>query len=582
MDTWHYIVIGASILLLGFVVGQEYRRRNKRYLALRIIASVITVGCLACVALPIAFNHYISPSDDAIILTNGYSQDSVEHFLEAVNKNTPVFTPETFIEQQKNYRALHVFGYGLSADELSALHNTPVIFHPSNIGTGLTNISWKQTLQPGEKLRVQGGFTNMSATPVKLLLNGLNTFLDSVNIPANTTQSFELSTLPKQSGKAVYNITAIANSKVIEDELVPVEITQQDSLKVMILATSPDFENRFLKNWLSQNSCQVIVRTATSKEKYEREFLNTPSVNFDRITSPLLEKLDVLISDAASFSALSKDEQMAVQARVEDGLGLIIKTDTTLLSSAFYAAYFPVYTQQAKQQQAVSLKFASGETLHVLPFAQTLYIRKQPGIQAIVTDSSLQAVVSNSIYGSGKVMVTTFNDSYNWMLAGNKDSYYSFWSALLDKAAKNKNTYEEGTFSPAMPRVNQLLHTTFTNTGSSVPQPILDESAVYLRQNDDLPFEWAGSYWPVQTGWQSVKTQTNTNSLYIYGPGDWQYIAATDNLNITKQYVLQHENLPANAGGLDEMEQIQVPKIYFFIAFIICCTFLWVEKKFNG
>src|SRR5437879_6002373 len=137
MGNWHYIATGASLLLLGFTCWQEYRRANKRYVMLRIIASIIAVASLACIALPLTYYHSISTSNEAIILTDGYNKDSVKQFADGGYKNTPQLTMQAFTQQQANYKTLHVFGYGLSADELEALHNTTVIFHPSNIGRGI-------------------------------------------------------------------------------------------------------------------------------------------------------------------------------------------------------------------------------------------------------------------------------------------------------------------------------------------------------------------------------------------------------------------------------------------------------------
>jgi len=579
MAGWDYMVIVAGALLLLITCYKEHKRRNKKNLPLRLIAIILATAGLTLLGLNISYKQTVVAENSVIIITDGYNKDSVQFFKEAANKNLPAYTFEDFIASGKsNYKSVHVFGYGLSADELKQLHNIPVIFHPQAIGTGITSIHWQQALHTGEKLQVQGSFNNTANTPVKLILNGLNTMLDSVTIGPNKQQPFQLSAVPKQSGKAVYNITAVAGDKVIEDELLPVEVTAADSLKVLILAASPDFEDNFLKNWLSQNSYQVVVRNTTSKDKYDRSFLNTATANIDKITASTLTSFDVLITDAAAFAALSKDEQTIIQTSVLNGLGMIIKTDTTLPSSSFYAQTFPVYSQPHKVSQNVMLQLTGAGTLHGVTAEQLLYIRPQPGTQALTTDSSAQVLVNSAVYGAGKIAVTTYNNTYSWMLNGNKDDYYAFWSTLLNKVAKGRQQTDI-TLSPAVPVVNHPLHLTFTSNIN--PQPVIGESPVYLQQSVHLPFEWSGTYWPVQTGWQIIKMQNDSASFYVYSADDWQIATAVTKTNATQQYV-QQQQFSSPVDMLQTTEDVPVNKVYFFILLLVCCTYLWVERKFNG
>jgi hypothetical protein len=147
---------------------------------------------------------------------------------------------------------------------LLLLKGQQIIFHPSPVVTGMGSVNWKQQLRKGEVLYVQGTFVNVEASPVTLLLNGFNSIVDSVVIPAQQTKPFLLRTIPKQNGKAVFPIVALRGKDTLEKEPVPVEIVQSNGLKIMILAASPDFENKFLKDWLSQNGYTVVSKTNIS------------------------------------------------------------------------------------------------------------------------------------------------------------------------------------------------------------------------------------------------------------------------------------------------------------------------------
>lgn len=547
---------------------------------MRLAASFIAVASLACIALPITIKQIASTANgEAILLTDGYAKDSITHFLSAENRSIPEYTFDEFSAlENRNFSVVHVFGYGLSSKELQQLKGSPLDLHLSPAGSGITSVNWRQKLQTGEKLRIQGSFENTSPDTAQLVLNGFNTVLDSINIRPGTSQQFELNTIPRNTGKAVYSLTAVKADKVLEEEFIPVEIMQPDSLKVLMLAASPDFESRFLKNWLSQNAYEITARTTISKDKYDKAFINMPPGNVDRLTSSFLDKFDVLVTDASAFSFLSKDEQNAIQSKVQDGLGLIVKADTVLPTS-FYTGLFSLYTAPGKEQQ-ISLQLTGSNKLVPLPAEQPLYIRQQAGSQSLVIDSTLQLLASSTVYGQGKILVTTVNNTYSWMLSGNTGTYFNYWSNLLEKAAKKKSLAGNISISPAFPRIDHMTDViaAMANTSSQLS---VGESVVYLKQNAYLPFEWEGSYWPAGTGWQTVNTSDKITNVYIYDTGDWKYVAANEKMKATKQYVSAQNGTPA-AQTESIAAKVPMSKFYFWIGFIICCTFLWVERKFNG
>ena len=581
MGGWNLVILIISLALLAFVIWQEFRRSNKKNISLRLIAACVAVASLACIALPISISrNVVDNHGEVIIETEGYSADSVSHFLKDENKNIPVYTIEGYnLLDEQNYNTLHVFGYGLTANELSGLKGKNIIFHPSAINTGIVSADWKHILQTGEQLRLQGSYTNNTAQKIKLLLGGLNTVLDSTTIQPNTQSNFELTTVPKNAGKAVYLLTAFADDKTLEEEFIPVDIKQPDSLAVLVLAESPDFENKFLKNWLSQNAFSVTMRTAISKAKFDKAYINASSTDIDKITSPLLDKYDVVITDASALAALSRDEQNTIQTKVEAGLGLVIKTDT-LLQSAFYASIFPLYSPQAKEQQ-VSVKLTGENNYNALPMEQPVYIKETANTQTLAADSSSQALAATSLYGQGKTILTTINNTYSWVLAGNATAYSGYWGKLIDNAARKKTQPVNISFNQPFPRINQQLLINVATAGSNAPSVTIGSSDIYPEQDINLPFTWQGTYWPVQTGWQTITVNNNPQEFYVYDTTDWKYVDAANRLNATNQYVAKQNRQPTQQELTTTSQQVPIPKVYFFMVFIICCTTLWLEKKLN-
>ncbi|MEO6454135.1 MAG: hypothetical protein ABIN97_08695, partial [Ginsengibacter sp.] len=356
---WKLIIIALCVLLLIFLVWKEIKRENKSWMPARLIASALEVISLIFLALPFTINQKQKTSNfnTAILLTEGFNSDSAQKILTA-ERDAKIFTTDrdikafnaayitdvtAFTEGSYNPKAIHIFGYGLNENELNLLNKTPVIFHPAIVENSIINIDWTQKLKPGEPLLVQGRFNNATSLPAKIILTGFNTNLDSVIVAAKYTSCFQLTATPKHLDRAVYSVTVISGNDTLESEPVPVEVKITQPLSILLIAAYPDFENKFLKNWLTKNEYKFAVRTSISKNKYDRQFVNIVPAPIDRITASLLEKFDIIIADASALTALPASDISIIRNYIETkGAGLIVKTDTSGNSSAFYLKSFPL------------------------------------------------------------------------------------------------------------------------------------------------------------------------------------------------------------------------------------------------
>ncbi len=281
MTAVEYSMIAACLLLAIFLVWREVKRTNKSRLWLRIIASVCSIVSLIFLAIPIEYkaNYETFNNNEAVLLTDGYNKDSVDAFLKQ-NNNAVVYTKDAYIQQANDISKLHVFGYGLSKDEWQNMPAANIIFHPSVIGNGITSIGYNKQINSGGMFIVQGKFNNTTGKPIRLTLSGFGVGFDSVVIQPNTLQTFQLSAIPKFIGRAVYTITATVNKHIIEQEQLPFEVSSTQPLKILLLAAYPDFENKFLQNWLAENNYVVASRTTISKNKYSYNYLDTAKFFF--------------------------------------------------------------------------------------------------------------------------------------------------------------------------------------------------------------------------------------------------------------------------------------------------------------
>ena len=307
MISWYHIIIIGACLLLLFLLWNEIVRENRSRVVWRVIASVVAVASLTGMAL-LMVDKRDTPGPvpgEVVLVTAGFHPDSLKNFFEREGKNIPVYaTGQPELHQLQNILAtlitdvsffsgehapgvVHVFGNGLTADELQLLNPVPISVHFPNLAPVIHSVHWTKKIHTGEYLIVQGMFDNHSPKEVKLFLRGLNTTVDSAVVPANSLHDFELQTVPKLTGRAVYALIAVSGKDTLENEPVPVEVEPVDKLNILMLASSPGFENKFLKTWLSQHGYAITTLTAISKNKYDRQFLNTPKATFGRISASL-------------------------------------------------------------------------------------------------------------------------------------------------------------------------------------------------------------------------------------------------------------------------------------------------------
>jgi hypothetical protein len=591
MITWNYIVGGMSLFLLVFLVWKEAARVDRSLRAARIAAVVVLAFSLACLMLPVYFGRVrsVAPKGrEGVLLTEGYDPDSLRQFMQAAKPGEmAVFSGERQLGYgSPDLAKLHVFGYGLSGEQWISLYpssagSPQVVFHSSPLRTGIISANWKQQLLPGERLRIQGTYYSADGKPVKLVLGGMNTPLDSIilfargvaagpahgittgpahgiaadtvhGIAAGVQQEFELSTVPAQVGRAIYHITAGSAGKIedtLEKESIPVEVLPGKALTILLLASAPGFENRFLVNWLSQNGHSVAMRTAISRGKYDKAYLNMAQVALDHLSTSLLDKFDVVVTDAEALRAMAPAELSCLRRQVEEkGMGLIIREDS--LGSGFGV-----------------------------------------GIQALVRDSLSRILVSRNLYGSGKVVSSTLQNTYVKMLSGHSKEYASFWSLIIQKAARDTAPAGRWAFVPALPQVNEPVQVLLQTTDAGIPQGQFGANAVYLGQDALLPFLWRGTYWPGEAGWQSGHTlRGDTCWWYAWGPGDWQGLYRRQRWEDTRRLAAMDSagsGHGSEAGPAVRRADLQgegagsdfIAKGWWYALLFLSCVFLWIEKK---
>jgi len=590
-----YIVITLA-LLLGFILYKEIGRKNKSNLIFRIAASVFAILSLLFIALPISFNRTISTdnSNIAILLTEGYHQDSLDKWksvslfstdIEITKKDKKVqYIPDIdyFLASRPDYQTLHILGYGLESNEIKSLKTKNLIFHPSALENGVNSISWPGKIHSGEQLLVQGRYNNTTGSEVKLILQGLGTNLDSVIIRKETWNDFELKCIPKHLDKAVYSLLTIVDNDTLSREELPVLVKERETLRVLILASSPDFENKFLKNWLSEQGYRVSIRTTISSAKYSTEFLNSRKNDLNRINTTLLNDFDILIGDMSELSHLSSTENQAVQNQVNNGMGLIIKADAAEPGNGFYRKAFILRESKKVIPKTIKLSWEGHSAIKtVLQGGNSIEIIAQYGTQSLVKNASGDILLNSKLSGKGRMLLTIINDSFTWILGNNMEDYSSFWSYILEKAGRKKENVESFAIDN-LPVINKKTGIEFQSETGTIPGIQINKESITFKQHPVMSFLQTGLFWPAHPGWQSIQSESvDTNWFYVFDKNAWNVVKASEKLKNTRIFIKRSEEKITSEKEAIEVYEDTVPSIWFYILFLLCCTYLWLEVKLS-
>lgn len=586
-----YIILAVSLLLFIFLAWKEWKRPSRAHLALRLVAIALAVAALACMIIPVTYSvaEKKGTLNETVLLTPGSPKD-LPAALKTAGKITTdpslasssvEFVPDlsVFLSEHTDITSLQITGYGIDDHEWEMLAGKKmnVAYLAPGLPPGFVKANWPQVIRQGDKLNVYGSYHNPGKDSIKIVLTGLGVRMDSTVIAGDTTRLFRLQCLPVHSGNTVYELHASVNGKILTEEKVPVNILPAVHTKVLFLSSSPDFENRFLTSWLYQNNYPAAIRNTVSQGKYDQQFLNVPSMVLQNITPSLLEKFDVLIADDKALSELNATEAAALKTQLNNGMGLIVQTDSAASLSSFSRPF--AVKKQAVQPAAARSLLLPGAVIRTkpLPAEQWFSILHDPYAQPLVTDEQQSVIVSSRLYGAGRVVLNTAVYTYSWILSGNEENYSAFWSLLINKAARQNQQKSRWQHTSAFPTVDQPTGLVLETAGSQPPVINTDAGELYTTQTPYLPDSWTATWWPAMPGWQTLSF-ADTVSMYVFEKGDWRSARASELISRNTLHAAQQRSILNKQNSVQQQTR-RVPIFIFYLVFLAACAYLWWEGK---
>ena len=594
MYTW-FIAIPITLLLLWLA----WRRPNRQRLALRLVASVVAGISLTLLVFPPTTQQAINPST-AILLTEGYNQDTIEALLQQQEAKPTIYTLETeadnaatltnlytLRQQQPGLQTVHLFGYGLQEQQLHALEGIQLVPHLSDSPAGVRAVKWPQEIKLGEPITVAGKYKSKSKN-TKLYLHAAGQLRDSAEISTDSTYTFNLNYTPKQTGRYVYTLLTKMGEKVDTLGQVPVQVTAQQQLSILLLASAPSFEFKFLKNHLAEQQHKVAFRTTVSKGINQTEWVNMAKADVSRITPKLLQNFDVVITEPQALQSMSAGERATLQRAVtEGGLGVLtIATEpANNRSTSFFTGFQSKRLSQQDTRSTRANWFGSGASINAAPYTLT----STTAVTGLVTEQGNSLLAGAKKAGWGKVAMSFVPQTFPWQLEGKDEVYASYWASLLSAIAKEQ--VKEKFWQVEKPQVPQpdkpviLSYTDYTMAAgvslSTATLTSLSDSAsinLPLAQHIHQPEKYNGTFWPRQSGWHKVETANAAPYFFfVQEPSDWEHESIAARKAATEDFVTQHTINPAKSVIAYKEEPVSL--IWFFALFVLSSGFLWLEEK---
>ena len=333
----------------------------------------------------------------------------------------------------------------------------------------------------------------------------------------------------------------------------------------------------FLKQWLAGSNFSVAVRNKISTGKFSTEFVNMDAIPLN-FQSGSLEKFDVLIADETSILQLSQSERTAVNKQVNKGMGLLIRNEEEVKLPRFFGASFP--SSPMDDQENLSVSFPGSKLKMIIPGRGVNFLTPQAFDQPLVRDSRDQILVSSTISGLGRLIFSTINNTYFLKLSGKTSEYSSFWSFLIEKAARKERAKDHIKIADRFPVVHEKTQVLLQTGSAAIPKLFAGNSQISLAQNASLPNWWNGSFWPFHAGWNAIKTAEGLSThIFVFNPTDWQSIRHIQNLRATRQFAEQSGRKPL-LSKVDNFSNKHIPPIFFYLLLLASCSYLWIETKF--
>lgn len=574
-------LLGIVLLALVFF-GLVFLRPNQARRWLRFLASLGVVLGMALLVIPISNSGNLSDKTHLLILTEGAEEDSVTTYQKS---NTIKLNWEN-LDQAAIDQAdvIELFGYGLPDTSIWSIPQAKTRFHRSSLPRGITNIHWKQEITLGQGLLIQGRVSNPQKEILQLQLFSGQVLLEQKILTPQPTINFQFNSSPKNLGTGNYQLLLLKGKDTLSKNNIPFLVALPKPISVLLLQDAPGFEQKFLKNWLTDHGYPLAARTRISKQIFDQAFSNSASQNLLNINANLLAGFDVLITDEASLNSLSTMEQYQIRTSIrERGLGLLVTTDTILKHPAILdqgIVLTPIFDTISSHQY---LKMQAYDSAWHPKLQKELWmsIAPNPQMQTLVTDAKGRVLTGLFAAGMGKIGFSTLDQTHFWSLGSKQWDYDFYWTQLLESLLSQRSSSESWSLEKSMHFLRNPIEIVQWKDTANPSTAIVAGAKIYLQEDPLFTFKQIGIFWPKQSGWQNIVTASGQiQPWYVFDNKEWILVQWSQRMAQTDAWLAKSEQTN-QVSSIEKLSSVPefIPAIWAWILLILGLAILWVESK---
>ncbi|MDT3486423.1 hypothetical protein [Stenotrophomonas maltophilia] len=486
---------------------------------------------------------------------------------------------------------LTLVGAGLAARDRDAAVPGDVRWQAAPAPRGWVALQPPADVAPGGRFEVQAQARGAAKAKAELLDPG-DTVVDRADVAEDGR--VQLTGIARAEGRSVFRLRLLdTEGHVVDTVPVPQQTLPAAPLRLLVRASAPGPELKYLRRWAADAGLRVQVQADTGAGLSVGDGV----VSLDAAT---LARSDLLLLDERSLAALGAGQLAVVRQALREGLGVLVRSAGAPSASARQRLHdlgLPVQGDGSSHTlelpgdgdsavlaarrgplAAGTLPTGYGEEADrsshsaALPSLEALALQA-PGSNVLLHDRGGKAVGGWRAAGKGRIGLLPLTDSWRWVLAGRDDRHGELWSGVVATLARAQGSGDV-LWSPqaiAWAGERQVLCgvqaplQAFSQRGDSVPL-IVDGAASALR---------CAGWWPRGAGWQRLQHGDSIVWRYVFDPKDAAALHRQAMIDATTR--VPARSVPRDVQATQPVAGSRWP---WWLAFVLCAALLWwLERR---
>lgn len=409
----------------------------------------------------------------------------------------------TALRRYPGVNHVQIIGAGLAPRDQDAARGVSIEFTPAVLPKSLVELSLPQNVSSGARWSVRGRVNQVSNARIELVDPG-NVVVASVIVDKDG--SFALSDTARTAGLAMYQLRIQDEQKsAVETIRLPLNVTQDKPLKVLILSGGPNPELKYLRRWAVDAGVELQSQINLS-----------PGVQMSNaaisITPASLRDVDVLLLDERAWSTMSRGSKQTVIEALRGGMGVLIRLTGPLNSndkSELRSLGFSV--ADANIVQGVKLNLDGDKKTQPTLNRRPIRVNSSDAVNLLQDDANNPLALWRA-EGRGRIGLIWLTDSYQLVLSGKADAHGQIWRDAISRLARTRNENAMHLRDPYV-RINQ--RTVLCNISAKTYVQDSGAGIAYLLPETKGRNKNCAAFWPSVAGWHLAVSENAELPFYV-------------------------------------------------------------------